>query len=145
MIPASVREQVKARDGGRCCRCGATAESIHHRKPRGMGGTRDDRANDLRNLVSLCGSGTTGCHGRIEAHRRQAYEAGWLLRSYDALDTPMLCPNGVLVTLDEDGSLRRERDGASLALAELVYTQGDVLDAEALDVPTEDEPTEAGA
>lgn len=44
-----------------CCVCGETSpRSLHHvsKHPR----------NDVRgNLVMLCGSGTTGCHGRIEA------------------------------------------------------------------------------
>ena len=50
-----------------CALCGATLPhlSLHHihRHPR----------DDVRgNLVMLCGSGTTGCHGRIEAHERHA-------------------------------------------------------------------------
>ncbi len=47
-----------------CVVCGDTASpSQHHVLPRGQGG--DD---DPANLVSLCGSGTTGCHGLIEAN-----------------------------------------------------------------------------
>ena len=88
-----VRGAVIVRDGFACRRCGVdvsrSPSSVHHRLPRRMGGTRDPRSNDLRNLVLVCGSGTTGCHGWIESHRTEAYEQGWLIRSYDDLDVPM--------------------------------------------------------
>lgn len=55
---------------GKPCRvCERQAESLHHLLPRSQGG--DDVAV---NLIPLCGSGTTGCHGAIEA-------AEWLPRS----------------------------------------------------------------
>lgn len=49
---------------GRSCRvCVAfIAGTLHHLVPRSLGG--DDVAD---NLVPLCGSGTTGCHGLVEA------------------------------------------------------------------------------
>lgn len=47
-----------------CVVCGDSASpSQHHVLPRGQGGDDDDA-----NLVTLCGSGTTGCHGLIEAN-----------------------------------------------------------------------------
>lgn len=57
---------------GRPCRvCGALgarwSRSLHHLVSRSTGG--DDVA---ANLVSLCGTGTTGCHGLIEARDRNA-------------------------------------------------------------------------
>jgi len=48
--------------GWACRTCWAPAESLHHLLPRSLGG--DDVAD---NLVGLCGSGTTGCHGKVEA------------------------------------------------------------------------------
>lgn len=45
-----------------CVICGAIDISIHHVLSRGQGG--DDVWEDL---VPLCGSGTTGCHGGVEA------------------------------------------------------------------------------
>lgn len=56
-----------------CAICGETYQlSLHHinRHP------RDDLEG---NLVMLCGSGTTGCHGLIESHD---HVACWELRSY---------------------------------------------------------------
>ena len=50
------------------------AANVHHRRPRGQGGS-----NDPANLLHLCGSGTTGCHGYIESNRTVARANGWLL------------------------------------------------------------------
>ncbi len=76
---------------------------MHHRQARGMGGTRKvDRAS---NLVMLCGSGTTGCHGWVESHRTQSLADGWLVRQ---TADPALIPVlrwGVLVYLEDDGGV----------------------------------------
>ncbi len=41
-----------------CAACGGPASNAHHVLPKGRGG------DDLyANLIPLCGSGTTGCHG----------------------------------------------------------------------------------
>lgn len=55
--------------------------SIHHRRPRQMGGTRWHGASLPSNLLLACGSGTTGCHGVLESHRAGAVAAGWLVLS----------------------------------------------------------------
>lgn len=80
----------RKRDGRHCRRCGIAITgfgSLHHRLPRGMGGSKSPtgkaRADRASNLVLLCGSGTTGCHGWVERHRRQAYETGWLVHRDD--------------------------------------------------------------
>ncbi len=78
---------VLERDQDACARCGAGIHgdrgwdwSIHHRCARGMGGSRSVVwMNRAANLVTLCGSGTTGCHGWVENHRALAYEQGWLV------------------------------------------------------------------
>lgn len=57
--------------------------SIHHRRPRQMGGTRWSGSNSPSNLMLLCGSGTTGCHGVVESHRSGAVAGGWLVMSRD--------------------------------------------------------------
>lgn len=49
--------------GGVCRVCGTQwYRSLHHVVSRSLGG--DDVAD---NLVPLCGTGTTGCHGLVEA------------------------------------------------------------------------------
>lgn len=76
------RALVRARSGGMCEVCGLTpATNIHHRRARGMGGTR--RAIHTPDwLLHLCGSGTQGCHGYVEAHPELSYAKGWKLRYY---------------------------------------------------------------
>lgn len=92
----ATREKVWERDHGRCKRCGRqigqfTIFSIHHRTPRGMGGTRGALINEPANLALLCGSGTTGCHGFIESHRDLAYRMGYLVhRGQNPADVPWL-------------------------------------------------------
>jgi len=34
------------------------------------------------NLLTLCGSGTTGCHGWVEAHPQDATMSGWSVPSW---------------------------------------------------------------
>lgn len=89
-IPAAVREAVYERDAMRCQRCRRPvyqvgAWSVHHRQPRGMGGTRHG-AHRLSVLVLVCGTGTTGCHGWIESNRAAARELGWLISKFDPAD-----------------------------------------------------------
>jgi hypothetical protein len=55
--------------------------SLHHRRPRQMGGTNWPGSNLPSNILVCCGSGTTGCHGVVESHRSGAVAAGWLVLS----------------------------------------------------------------
>lgn len=55
--------------------------SLHHRRPRAMGGTRWQGINLPSNCMLVCGSGTTGCHGVLESHRAGSVAAGWLVLS----------------------------------------------------------------
>jgi hypothetical protein len=55
------------------------ASNFHHRKPRGMGGTRLP-IHGPEWLLHLCGTGTTGCHGHIENHPELSYSMGWKIR-----------------------------------------------------------------
>lgn len=111
-IPTDVRQLVYERDNLFCCRCGRYVGSgvhcsVHHRFPKRMGGSRDGRINDPRNLVLLCGRGNEDvntCHGWIEQHREVAREQGWLLRSLDHLDMPLLNVYGQQVVLLADGT-----------------------------------------
>jgi hypothetical protein len=115
-----VRQMVFMRAGYRCERCGKRLSengyvSVHHRKPRGMGGSKGVELNLPSNLMLLCGSGTTGCHGYIESNRSEAYEQGWLVyRNADpAKEMVKICNGGkdvfTYVYLTDDG--RYELDG----------------------------------
>ncbi|MFZ1363077.1 MAG: hypothetical protein WAS05_09150 [Candidatus Nanopelagicales bacterium] len=92
------RQIVKDRSEGKCERCNADLygqlASIHHRKPRQMGGT-SVFLHTIQNMVVLCGSGTTGCHGWVESNRDMAREQGWLLRNLsDQLEPVYTLHNG---------------------------------------------------
>ena len=104
---AAVR-RVRARDAGRCRRCGGPGTNTQHRVARGMGGTSRVQVNDLSNLVTVCGSGTTGCHGWMTAHPADAYATGWAVRR-NGNDLPSKVPltdlDGHQFFLTEDGAV----------------------------------------
>ncbi len=58
--------------------------SIQHRRARGMGGSRLADTHNLANLLAVCGSGVTGCHGWIECQERAAAEVRglWVRHEY---------------------------------------------------------------
>ena len=54
--------------------CMGRAMTMHHRRKRGQGGPWSPS-----NLLAVCGDGTRGCHGWIEANPKLARAAGlWL-------------------------------------------------------------------
>lgn len=104
----TVREGCILRSGGRCERCERPLHglpfSLHHRRPRGMGGTVRPDANLASNLLVLCGTGTTGCHGWTEARRAEAFEEGLLIRQTDDPATvPVLLERGWVLLTDDYG------------------------------------------
>lgn len=102
-VTPATRALVADRSAGFCEVCGARAgTNIHHRAPRGMGGTKRN-IHTCEWLLHVCGSGTTGCHGYIETHRDEAYEKGWLLRRNAGPDTPAWLYGHVFVILTPDG------------------------------------------
>lgn len=103
-------EALKARARNACERCGTTTApwwSVHHRRPRGMGGTKRKDVHSLANLLYVCGSGTTGCHGWIESHREDAYDLGLLVRQrQNPAEVPVTLRIG-RVLLDDEGGWQR--------------------------------------
>lgn len=104
----TVRKLVWARDDGHCAWCGFGVNpgdhSLQHRRSRGMGGTRRADANSPANLILMCGSATTGCHGWIEAHPTEAAARGFrLLQRADPTEIPALYADGTWL-LGHDGS-----------------------------------------
>lgn len=110
---ATVSTIVWQRAGGRCEVCGGSLAGVdgfskHHRHPRRMGGSTRADLNTPANLVLICGSGTTGCHGRIESNRTIAYGEGLLLHDgADPTAVPVLLACG-LVYLAVDGTYSTE-------------------------------------
>jgi hypothetical protein len=106
------------RDKGRCAWCGTpiTGErgvnwSVHHREPRGMGGTTSGYVGRPSNGVLLHGTGIDGCHGYIESNRDEADDKGFLV-SRIGIERPRAVPiqhavHG-RVRLRDDGTYDRE-------------------------------------
>lgn len=82
-FPKRVEDRIITRDQGCCARCGRHVVTairgrdwaIHHRRPRGIGGTGLGWVNEAGNGVVLCAR----CHWEVEMHRTKATEAGFLV------------------------------------------------------------------
>lgn len=92
--PKRVRAEVLLRDLGQCVACGLTVVvedgnglrpvqqySLQHRVARGMGGR--SVIDEPFNLLTMCGTGTTGCHGRAESDPDWARSRGYRVDSWD--------------------------------------------------------------
>lgn len=104
------------RDGGKCAWCGQVASQdfglmpwqtqVHHRWPRGMGGTSEAFVGRPSNGVLLHAE----CHTYIEAHRDEAIGKGFLI--VHGIEKPRAVPieHAVLgrVRLRDDGTYDRE-------------------------------------
>jgi hypothetical protein len=111
-----VRALVLARDGYACVCCGRSLigqrYSLQHRKRRSQGGT-----NSPSNLITVLGTGTTGCHERIDSRRDPEDEAkGYTVRSWQdpAQVSVMLFSehgSGVTKYLGDDGLYYDEPPG----------------------------------
>lgn len=79
-----VRRDTLERDKYKCVRCGKglinQQASLHHRRLRSH---HFEGTHKPSNLIWLCGSGTTGCHGWVHSHPTEAYEEGYMVHSYD--------------------------------------------------------------
>lgn len=105
-----LRHMLACRAGGRCEGCerpfvpGTREPSVHHRDPRGMGGTTRDDIHALSNLVLLCGgqiAGVADCHGWVESNRDEARRRGLLVADgLDHRDVPLELRSGRRVLLD---------------------------------------------
>lgn len=97
------RRLIVERAKGRCELCGAHAQEtaqIHHRRPRGMGGTKNPESRSVANGLYV----HFRCHQRIELNRADALKNGWLVLQSGDLSQPVLLHYGWVV-LHEDGSV----------------------------------------
>lgn len=112
-IPKKVRDALKERasiDDYPCCEiCGTPgANNAHHRRNQSRGG--EDR---LSNLMLLCGSGVTGCHGVVTAHPEYAHACGWTLWDGEkSFARPVIYRNDGRFLLDDAGGITPARGAA---------------------------------
>lgn len=88
-VDDETRFGVLARAMYRCEKCGDDflwGVSVHHRRPRMMGGSKNLELHKSANLIALCGSGTTGCHGWVESHRDEARQLGFLIQKVESAE-----------------------------------------------------------
>lgn len=75
---------------------------VHHRRPRGMGGSKDWLTNTPANGILLC----PDCHRFIESHREKALALGWLVpQGADPQRVPVLYHSHRWVRLTTDGTV----------------------------------------
>lgn len=113
---AEVVDLVLARDQQCCVVCGGPVNgvrgwdwSLQHRVRRGAGSTRREWINKPANLILVDGSGTTGCHGRVESARIWAEASGYIVRDGITLPHQAALKHavfGLWVWLDNDGGYR---------------------------------------
>lgn len=112
-VTEETRFVVFARADYRCERCfkrlhGVFGHSVHHRRPRMMGGSNNPELHKPANLIVLCGSGTSGCHGWVESNRNRSREHGYLIhRVESAQEIPFRDDAGVWYLLDNEGFKKR--------------------------------------
>lgn len=98
-----VRAMIFERADGRCEICAESFSDMqyHHRRPRGMGGTRRADTNTASAGLYLCGED----HRIVEAYRVQAFDRGWLVRQSESPSEIPVERRGVSVVLRDDGSI----------------------------------------
>lgn len=102
-FPAAVRGLVRQRADSFCEKCGLSrGYEFHHRRPRGMGGSRLEDTNVASNCLLLC----RDCHANIESERAAAVNQGWLVTQTGCpADIPVRY-RGAWVYLDDLGNLQ---------------------------------------
>lgn len=102
-FPLTVRRLVLARANGMCERCGQAAHNfeLHHRRPRGMGGSKAVDTNTASNALALC----NWCHRWIEANRDNALKGGWLVPQRLNPAHVVVLRAGRWVHLNDDGTI----------------------------------------
>lgn len=101
-----VRARVMARSGGFCevrtPRCWDEASQIHHRRPRGLGGSRNPATGQASNALAVC----TACHDHLEtAERAEALDRGWIVRQGQDPSMVPVYRYRKWVLLDDQGGL----------------------------------------
>lgn len=103
----AVKEIVTGRSNGMCEICGdQPGAEFHHRRARGMGGSRRTDTNTPANCLLLCGG--DGCHRMIESNRTVARVMGWLVPQGWAPADAKVIYRGEVKWLHDDGEVTSE-------------------------------------
>jgi len=124
-----VREQIKNRSKGQCEVCGMRLmiyeAQIHHRRPRGMGGSKSAATGSVSNGLHV----HMKCHERIESNRINAMDNGYLMyQTQEPSEVPARLWYGWHL-LNEDGTvtaIQRESGGGEASLPAGVQVVKDV-------------------
>ena len=103
-----VRDTILARANGGCELCHFHhPEQIHHRRPRGAGGSKAADTNQAANGLALCAE----CHRMVESDRVAALANGWLVRQgFDPAEVPVVL-RGMWAVLTVEGKVFRPPTG----------------------------------
>lgn len=105
----AVRDIIADRSGGLCEVCGVDAGvQFHHRRPRGMGGTKRVSSASASNGLHVCGA----CHRLIESYRTVAKMLGWLVPTAADPTSRSVLYRGRWARLGDDGGVEYERSAA---------------------------------
>jgi 5-methylcytosine-specific restriction enzyme A len=95
------RVAVFDRDGGKCLRCLGDATDVHHRRVKGMGGSKDPITHGMANLISLC----RDCHTFTHDNPGDAYKYGFLVKASETpADVPVWVGTREKMLLFDDGT-----------------------------------------
>lgn len=98
------RQACWVRDDGMCVACGIRLDvfsELHHRRPRGAGGTKRPETNLPSNLIWLCRE----CHVWVESHRKEARTFGYLVAQHETPASVAVAHHCWLVFLTDDATL----------------------------------------
>lgn len=84
-----IKGLIRRRDDGICWHCGCEETTIHHRKNRGMGGSKPEISDRPSNLLTICPEYNGLMESDVNAYR-EATENGWKLRNgMHSLEVPV--------------------------------------------------------
>lgn len=99
---SAVNETVDGRSLGVCELCGREhAQERHHRRPRGMGGTRRSDSATAAAQLHLC----RNCHRLVELNRTVAEVMGWLVPQNGSPEVHSVVYRGERVFLTDGGAV----------------------------------------
>ena len=101
------REAVVERAKGNCEICGKAVgdPNIHHRRPRGMGGTKRVSTGSPANALYL----HAGCHAWVEVNRSASIDMGYLIRQkQEATEVAFLHHEGWMYLTDDGRYIEAE-------------------------------------